>query len=60
VFAQRRKTAANSVSAGLGVPKAAVIAALVAIGQEENARAERFDLAQLAAFANQLKETLTS
>ena len=54
VFAQRRKTAANSVSAGLNVPKAAVTAALAAIGQEENARAERFDLAQLAAFANAL------
>ena len=54
VFAQRRKTAANSVSAGLWIPKADVIAALAAIGQEENARAERFDLAQLAAFANAL------
>ena len=55
IFAQRRKTAANSVSAGLGIPKSDVIAALAAIGQEENARAERFDLEQLAAFANALK-----
>ena len=55
IFAQRRKTAANSVSAGLGIPKSDVIAALAAIGQEENARAERFDLEQLAAFANTLK-----
>lgn len=55
VFAQRRKTAANSVSAGLGVPKSVVTAALAAIGQPENARAERFGLEQLAAFANRLK-----
>ena len=55
IFAQRRKTAANSVSTGLGIPKSDVIAALAAIGQEENARAERFDLEQLAAFANALK-----
>ncbi len=55
VFAQRRKTAANSVSAGLGVPKSVVTAALSAIGQPENARAERFGLEQLAAFANRLK-----
>lgn len=55
IFAQRRKTAANSVSVGLGIPKSDVIAALAAIGQEENARAERFDLEQLAAFANALK-----
>ena len=56
VFAQRRKTAANSVSAGLGVPKAAVVAALAAVGENENARAERFDLRQLAAFANALNQ----
>ncbi len=56
VFAQRRKTAANSVSAGLGIPKAAVVAALAAIGQPETARAEQFDLLQLAAFANALAE----
>ena len=56
VFAQRRKTAANSVSAGLGISKAAVVAALAAIGQPETARAEQFDLPQLAAFANALAE----
>lgn len=56
VFAQRRKTAANSVSAGLGIPKAAVVAALAAIGQPETARAEQFDLPQLAAFANALAD----
>ena len=56
VFAQRRKTAANSVSAGLGISKAAVVAALAAIGQPETARAEQFDLLQLAAFANALAD----
>ncbi len=56
VFAQRRKTAANSVSAGLGISKAAVVAALAAIGQPETARAEQFDLPQLAAFANALTD----
>ena len=56
VFAQRRKTAANSVSAGLGISKAAVVAALAAIGQPETARAEQFDLPQLAAFANALAD----
>ena len=56
VFAQRRKTAANSVSAGLGISKAAVVAALAAIGQPETARAEQFDLTQLAAFASALAD----
>ncbi|HBL41752.1 MAG TPA: 16S rRNA (adenine(1518)-N(6)/adenine(1519)-N(6))-dimethyltransferase [Ruminococcaceae bacterium] len=56
IFAQRRKTAANSVSAGMSIPKSVVYDALTAIGQPETARAESFDLRQLAAFANQLKE----
>lgn len=53
-FAQRRKTAANSVSATLHLPKPQVEAALEAAGAEKNVRAERLNLEQLAALANEL------
>ncbi len=55
-FAQRRKTAANSVSAALGLPKAQVEAALAAAGAAPGARAERLTLEQLAALSNRLLE----
>lgn len=54
IFAQRRKTAANSISAGMALPKESVYAALEAIGYDCNARAESFTLEQLAALANEL------
>ena len=53
-FAQRRKTAANSLSATLGLPKPHVEQALAAAGAAENVRAERLTLEQLAALANAL------
>ena len=53
-FAQRWKTAANSLSATLGLPKPQVEQALAAAGAPENVRAERLTLEQLAALANAL------
>ena len=52
--AQRRKTAANSISASLSLPKAQVEAALGAAGIPANARAEQLSLEQFAALANAL------
>ena len=57
-FAQRRKTAANSISATLGVPKPQVEQALLAAGVAANIRAERLTLEQLAALAGALGESL--
>ena len=53
-FAQRRKTAANSLAATLGIPKPATEQALLSAGAEKNARAERLTLEQFAALANLL------
>lgn len=53
-FAQRRKTAANSISATLYLPKPQVEAALAAAGAQENVRAERLTLEQLGELSNQL------
>ena len=53
-FAQRRKTAANSISASLSLPKAQVEAALGAAGIPGGARAEQLSLEQFAALANAL------
>lgn len=53
-FAQRRKTAANSISATLHLPKPRVEAALAAAGAQENVRAERLTLEQLGELSNQL------
>lgn len=53
-FGQRRKTAANAVSAALGVEKPAVEEALNAAGAKAGARAEELTLAQWAQVANYL------
>ena len=53
-FAQRRKTAANSISATLGLPKPQVEDALETAGAEKNVRAERLSLEQLAGLSNSL------
>ena len=53
-FAQRRKTAANSISATLGVSKPQLEEALMSAGAPANVRAERLALEQLAALANGL------
>ncbi len=47
-FGQRRKTAANSISAGLALPKADVAAALRQAGASPAARAEQLTFGQLA------------
>jgi len=54
VFAQRRKTAANSISAGMSIPKDIVYKAIEAAGYSENVRAESFTLDELAALSNEL------
>lgn len=47
-FSQRRKTALNCLSSGLGISKAQVLAALKELGIDERSRAESFSLEQLA------------
>ena len=53
-FGQRRKTVANAASAGLGVPKQRVLAALEQAGIPATARPEQLTLAQYAAFSDAL------
>ena len=52
VFAQRRKTAANSISAGMSLPKDTVYSAIAAAGYPETVRAESFTMDELAVLAN--------
>ena len=58
MFMQRRKTALNSVSAGLGIPKDTVVKALEMTGLDANVRAEKLTLTQLCEFTNNLKEVM--
>lgn len=51
-FAQRRKTAQNGISAGLGLPKEQVAAALEAVGLPQNVRAEKIPMETLSALSN--------
>lgn len=53
-FSQRRKTAANSVSSALGVPKAAVAAALEAAGLPATARPEQLTLEDFCRLQQQM------
>ena len=55
-FAQRRKTAANSLAATVGVKQPRAEAALALAGASPRARAEELTLEQLAAVANRLGE----
>lgn len=55
-FSQRRKVIANSLSAGLGMDKAAVAALLERADIPANARAEQLQLADFAAIAAALTE----
>lgn len=48
-FSQRRKTAANAVAAGLGLPKAQVLAALQTAGLDARLRPEQLTLADYCA-----------
>lgn len=54
VFAQRRKTAANSISAGMSLPKETVYAAIAQAGYAETVRAESFTMEELAVLANSI------
>lgn len=53
-FGQRRKTASNSISAGLGIPKSTVSDALKTLGFPPSIRAEQLTLEQFAALNEQL------
>lgn len=53
-FAQRRKTAQNGISAGLGLSKAQVAEALETVGLPQNVRAEKIPMETLAALSNVL------
>ena len=55
-FAQRRKTAQNGISAGLGLPKEQVAEALEQIGLQKDIRAEKMTMADLSALADSLCE----
>ena len=54
-FGQRRKTAANAISAGLSLPKAQVAAAIAACGLPPAARPEQLTLEQYAALSDALE-----
>ena len=53
-FAQRRKTAVNSISSGMSIPKSAVIEALQKSGLDENVRAEKLSMQELATLCDNL------
>ena len=55
-FMQRRKTAANSLSAGLGISKAEINSLLEQSGISLSARAENFTMQDFADIANLLSE----
>ena len=47
-FSQRRKTAENSISAGLGIPKSRVADALLEAGLPKTVRAEKLTMESFA------------
>ena len=51
-FAQRRKTASNSLASGLGLSKAVIDDALIQAGFDKNIRAETFTLKNFADISN--------
>ena len=55
-FLHRRKTAVNSLSAGLGLPKDKIEAALVSLGFSPSVRAEAIDMPHFAALADLLRD----
>ena len=54
-FSQRRKTAENSISSGLGKDKATVAAAIEKAGLEKTVRAEKLTMEDFARLAEMLK-----
>lgn len=57
-FGQRRKTAANSISAGSGIPKDIVIKAIEECGFEPSVRAEGLSMEELANLSEKIGELL--
>ncbi len=57
-FGQRRKTASNSISAGLGIPKQAVIKAIAECGFSPDIRAEALSMRDLARLSDAVKNNL--
>ena len=55
-FAQRRKTAVNSLSAGLGIEKSVITSILKENGFDENIRAEKFTMSDFEAISNAVYE----
>ena len=55
-FGQRRKTASNSISSGMGISKEIVAKAIEQCGFEPSVRAETLDMAQLAALSEKIDE----
>lgn len=53
-FAQRRKTAVNSIASGMGIGKTQVAEALKKSGLEENVRAEKLTMQELAELCENL------
>lgn len=53
-FGQRRKTASNSISSGMGIPKEQVINAIAACGFEPDVRAESLTMDRLALLSDKL------
>ena len=54
-FSQRRKTAANAISSGMGIAKEQIYSALRNAGLSENTRLESLPLNELIAFSRELK-----
>ncbi|MBQ2974186.1 MAG: 16S rRNA (adenine(1518)-N(6)/adenine(1519)-N(6))-dimethyltransferase RsmA [Clostridia bacterium] len=57
-FGQRRKTAANSISAGSGIPKDVVIKAIEECGFEPSVRAEGLTMQELAMLSEKISEII--
>lgn len=55
IFQQRRKTAVNGISAGLGLTKPQVQQAMQSIGIDTNVRAEKLTMEELCELSNALK-----
>ena len=53
-FAQRRKTAVNSIASGMGLSKNQVAEALEKSGLDINVRAEKLTMEELAALSENL------
>lgn len=57
-FGQRRKTASNSLSSGLGIPKDRINAAIAAAGFPPTVRAESLDMQALALLSECIKDNM--